>query len=890
MPGPFTHIYTARRVAEFLQAHVNEEFVRAQDGPLLEGQTLVPDGLMLDPKRCADAMNAWPKFTALGAIGPDIFFFMQDYANPAIPCDELMLAMSLLYYLDDQGRLDDPYDGLLLILAEVSDETARVLRLIIKLERAWQAFVKVLQDTIGPILDKAGEIIDDLTGGLLSALGDAFTQLKNALLTIAGEELVTSGDILSWFSLKMREGVDEQAFLWSDMLHYRRTSVVPQRLVHYAREMSASQDDTVREHGEQLLAFALGWICHVGTDTAAHPFINEQVGGPFRTHWQRHHVVENHLDAYNYERTGDGTLPVDPFIGKIASYPSLNTSALYFAVQIPQGIDDLPADERSGDLRQPLPDGDDRASQEQRDELLDTDGALPDWLAEVIVRTLVDVYAAPAEGGDASLQEEAGVPHPRNLLGQAFQDGLGDGASVLGRWLEALGIDNADMAFGDLRRAIAPDTPAGLSVPPGFPLPWELQATYRFLLSWFKRNYVTQFDMAKPKRPTVFTPPASDFAVGPPDFSGVNPADGPLAEACEVVAALLDWLFKSLEKAAQLAYDLAKSAASAATMPARAALYYGLTLPAWQVAENVRKVLTHLGYLIPQSEERYGDGELRKPSEIDLELIILGHTVDGAFAAALAGAYDVLGHLDADPALTADFIRNPKSADYPWLPVRLTGRHDVVEFRRPWAFPDRSNDADPQKAGNTIETSRAVSGPYPREALPTLLARTDGPASNRGRYDYERAGCPEATDKLNEALIGHAPFTAGYPGEHPEGDDGFSGSNALGDPVVFSAYLIGQVLNNRRFAASYDLDADRGYGYLCWDWQRKDAGTASNLRGQRYPAPNVWPEGKDGKDDSGNDFWPVPAPQPVGQQPAPDYPTALRLRYFGRSCDDGGIG
>src|SRR5436309_10288672 len=183
MPGPFTHIYTARRVADFLMSpEVTDDFIRRKDGGLLEEQQLVPDLLaQLGRKQCADAMNKWPKFTAVGAIGPDLFFWLQDYNNIAIPCDEIMLAMSLLYYLDDQGRLDNPYDGLLLILEEVSDTWASILRFIIKLNQLWQKFLKVWNATIGPILDKAGQVVDDLTGGLFSALGDAFAELKNDL-------------------------------------------------------------------------------------------------------------------------------------------------------------------------------------------------------------------------------------------------------------------------------------------------------------------------------------------------------------------------------------------------------------------------------------------------------------------------------------------------------------------------------------------------------------------------------------------------------------------------------------------------------------------------------------------------------------------------------------
>src|SRR6266571_8168998 len=125
MPGPFTHIYTARRVADLLGSKdITKNFIRPKDGNLLPEQRLLPELLaQLGPQQCADVMNSWPKFTAVGAIGPDLFFFLQDYNKKEIPSDEIMLAMSLLYYLDDQKRLDDPFAGLISILAEVVGNT-----------------------------------------------------------------------------------------------------------------------------------------------------------------------------------------------------------------------------------------------------------------------------------------------------------------------------------------------------------------------------------------------------------------------------------------------------------------------------------------------------------------------------------------------------------------------------------------------------------------------------------------------------------------------------------------------------------------------------------------------------------------------------------------------
>ena len=889
MPGPFTHIYTARRVSEFLENAVTNDFIRPHDDPLTAAQQLDPHLGDLDPKTCGQLMQTWPKFAALGANGPDMFFFLQDYNDPSIPGDEIMLAMSLLYYLDDQGRLDDPYSGLVAILAEVNQTWAAILRFVLQLDQVWQKFLKIYHDTVGPIMEAAGKEADELTGGLFSSLGQAFSELANDLLALAAQELLSERDLFGFFSLKMRQGYDEQSFVWSDMAHYRRTSIVPARLIAHARSMRASADPVTKQHGDQLLAFALGWICHVGSDVVAHSFVNEQCGGPFRTHWQRHHLIENHVDAWNYEQTKPGgALEPDDFCGYQDSYPGLNQSAIYFAMQIPQNIDELPADKQLGDLRKPLPDGDDFTSQEQRKELLDTDGALPLWLAETIVEVLIEVYADPDEV-EGPLQDVArsvqgplgeGVrPHPRNLAGHEFQDGLQASSAVLGKILELLDVDNAGMALDDLRTQIAPAPP--FTIPKGFPLPWQLQAGYRFMLSFFKRSYVSQFDMDKPQAPSVATPPFSDVTniirdvTGPPDFSGVNPNDDPMSQTCEALAALADWVYKTASDINQFFEDIIKSIASGATWPGREILYDNVTLPAWQLAEYIRSVLVHMAYVMPQSEEHWPNGELRKPSEIDLELITLGHTVDSAFQEALAAAADPLGNLDHDPALTTEGLRDPLTAPNPWLPVRTTkgqppptfsnaNGDNVVEFQRPWGYPDRTNDKNSALAGNYLENPLTTAGPYPQNATPDQLLATTGTANNAARTQYEAAQCPGETD--------------GHNNEYVQGQR----TNPLGDPVVFSTYLVGQIANNPQLVSSYNLDADRGYGYLCWDWDRTQPAPGQSLpadpRGHTYLPPTSPPEGTRSEVNG----WRQPGPVAVGTNPVDGQ--HMQLVYPGRQC------
>jgi hypothetical protein len=99
-----------------------------------------------------------------------------------------------------------------------------------------------------------------------------------------------------------------------------------------------------------------------------------------------------------------------------------------------------------------------------------------------------------------------------------------------------------------------------------------------------------------------------------------------------------------------------------------------------------------------------------------------------------------------------------------------------------------------------------------------------------------------------------------------------------------STYLIGQIANNPKFLSSFNHDANRGYGYLYWDWQRQADPKLQPTDGQNrvLVPPVVWPEGADGK------RWVRPGPEPVAPvgQPPDNYEPALKLWYPGRKCKD----
>ena len=862
MPGHFTHVYTARRVADWLAEQKTFNPLDQQEADFAE----LLGGLDgLTPQRCSALMKKWPIYTNVGAIGPDLFFFCQDYSSGPLAefefqDDLLMLAMAVYYWVDHAK--DEEWEPLLVILAEVDQTFARIVRFLIKLKKLWDGFVAVWDATIGPIVDSAEQLIDDLTGGLVSAVGQAIDELVAGIIKIAEEELVTFADIFSWFSLKMRAGWDEQAFVWSDMLHYRNTNQMARNLLVEAKRQFDEDGD--QDKFEQFQAFALGWICHLGTDTIAHSFVNEQAGGPFRTHWQRHHLVENHIDAWNYRQAGaGGTLPPDDLAAN-DSYPDLSRSAFVFAVALDE--------ENPNGWQRPDPLPDDRAA---ANAAVDQDGFMPDWLANGIVRALIATY------------HDKGKPEPRNLGGGDFQANTNLIKTKLEQLLNAAGI-TLNQPIDDVIKAVAP-TP-NFDVPYGYPLPWEVQTAYRFMISYYRLSFWGGLDLDKPPAPDVIIwPPASDFSdiASAPDFSGVNSSD-PIEDVCAILLALFEWLFHEAEAVAKLVGDIIKAIASPGTYPLRWALYQ-LAMYGWDMVCNAHEILAHTGFVLPHGELLYESGELRQPNEIDHALIQLGNTVDNAFLQALSDANDPLGNLDRDPSLIVE-PTNPRNDRYPLLPVRPHQVHDddgsVVdpnrqapnEFRRPWAYPvlsrrpDRSTYPTPTELSDTDaelsyvkandklrrevidilgkHNGTTISGPYPAGATPDqVLFRTNRPIRPQERLEYEQAISPAVTDAINEVTIGRDPATDHSP---------------LGDPIPFSAYLMGRILDpERSYPVDFNLDADRGYGYRCWDWIRGEA-TDHDQRGDTFHQPVAQPEG--------SKTWPGAAPDAI-QDP-------IQLRYL----------
>jgi len=341
MPGWYIHMSVAGKAIDGLPANAGAAALFASGGP--NAATL---------KAIAQSN---PAYVALGAIGPDIFFLLPDFKPPV---------GSMIFKLASEIR---------------------------ELYTWWDDnFLGPYESAMGPIGNNAADELNALTGGLKERIegifGQAFSFLKDSILRF----ILQQYDFFGLLSSGVPAGFDEQTFFWSDMLHYRQTYHFAAALWKRANNPAVVADETDRA---RLKAFALGWMSHLATDVTGHAFVNQKAGGPYRLHWQRHHLVENHMDAQVYGADH----------GSQAIYDQMANSALHLWLAFnPDGSSrvDLFAPEPNP----AYPPGDHSADITGRHAVWDVDSDLPDGLAKFVSDTLKDVYNN--EGGPSAISSD----------------------------------------------------------------------------------------------------------------------------------------------------------------------------------------------------------------------------------------------------------------------------------------------------------------------------------------------------------------------------------------------------------------------------------------------------------------------------------------------------
>ena len=683
MPGPYIHISS--------MLHTGEQMADGYRPP--RSERIHPNWVGADPKQLAAILKAHSNFASLGAIGPDLFFFLPDFRD----------------------KFGIPISSVLVI----------VLKFLRTLYATLDPFLSKWEHYLGPISEDTGEEISRLTGGMSETVGNISGELSSILITALEDFITQQKDWWEYFSLGLNQGFDEQSFMWSDMLHYRDTG-------QFGRTLWRNAD---KVNSDQARAYALGYITHIGTDVTGHAFVNAISGGPFRQHWQRHHLVENHMDAFWYLKDSLGPKSGD-------QYPQLTESALYFDIAF-QGDagDSVP--------RPGYPTGDTMRENWERKRMLNIDSSLPDVVGNVVLQSMMDVFY---QGG----------PHPKILR------------------------DNDGRPSAEL-----------------------IAEAYSLLFEYLKLVTVDGFSHEPPPPPDVFpnldfptlSDPAGDSA---PGGGGGGGGDG--GSFWDDVLSFILSVIAVIAYIAEVALYLATLPwailADLTTYPLRLGLYYALELPLFHMLKNFRSVLVMTGYMLPMQDE------------IASTLMHIGLTDSQGWQALLASLGDVFG------GIVPPGLGNP---DQTFRDPNYPHAHPDDEFRHPWDYP-----APPPKVPS--EQPLTTAGPHPALVSPEVLFGGTG-TDPILRDRFETAAGPPDADAAGLAVTPH---------QH------------LGDAVAFSKYMVWlesrtptQPDGTKIPLVEWNLDADRGYGYHCWDWNRQPNSPQPDPEGYSFNQPCTWPSQSD---------------------------------------------
>lgn len=741
MPGWYVHMEAAAKTAERLRAaNLPTDFPADR----------------AEIERVGQICHRWRNYLEVGSLGPDLFYLLPDFAG-----EKGTVVRSVIKWTLDVWSVVD---------AE---------------------FVSKWDRWVGPIANNTSAIINQLSGGVLNMLGQALNNLAASVVTAMKGLLTSMGD---WFGILTSgppQGYGDAAFYWSDIFHYRRTYQFAFELYRQAKAAldSAGNDASRQQDAEARLAFAVGWLSHCATDVAGHPFTNAKCGGPFRDHWQRHKLVENHFDSQNYTAGHSGPL-----------YAEYGTSALHFRIAFRAGRagyypgrTDAPAyDFTTGFPAYPM--GHSPQETARRNAHFDlSSGPLPRHLCNALRDAMQATY---------------GGALPKILA----QDPRGFSA------VDAMGVPDGrpnDAALDDM---------------------WTLVYGY---LAMTAQDGLSPF---APTPPPVINdhsfpePPGGDYGVNDDPSRGAD-VENPNFTLLDLLLALFTWAEYVVQVAAWIATVLPGLIADVATFPLRHVLYNAFIVPTWNLYLLSRRTLVMTGFLMPNREE------------IDPGLTTLG-VKSGQADSFIADLDDPTGfalsttpsvsepsgrpHPQAQFGLDGGFPRNIVRDDVAAIgapdllglltltnPLRYANDGGAATFKpsewlKPWNYPIRT------PGGQLVprEDAPVHVGPFVvGETGTTLLAANAGNAA--AWKAFERAQTPDETAK---ACAAHLPK-----------------NSHMGGPVDYGTYLVvrfeahlkAHPKSTESPVPDFNLDADRGYAWHTWDWDRHARGKPDPVTGKK---------------------------------------------------------
>lgn len=259
MPGPAVHYIIGQLLSGQVNQNKNDYYALGESNHYFDEQTRA-------------ILQAHEDYLNVGTLGPDFLFFnTKDWPfGENIPVKEIIKLTKVLTSIEHELK-----------------KTFPVLTEVVELKNKAE---KVIDDAVEAVIETS-HIFSDIRM-LLNDL-ETIATLVGSIITNALKDFGTSNiNIFDLMSHPIQDCENKSDWWWFDILHYRRSGQFANYLVDNSK------------NNPKLLAYSIGYLSHVAGDTVGHPYVNNIVRGPYRTHSQRHKVVENFQDVSAFQQFG----------------------------------------------------------------------------------------------------------------------------------------------------------------------------------------------------------------------------------------------------------------------------------------------------------------------------------------------------------------------------------------------------------------------------------------------------------------------------------------------------------------------------------------------------------------------------------------------------------
>jgi hypothetical protein len=467
------------------------------------------------------------RFASLGAIGPDVFATMADR----------------------------------------NADTQSMMNFLVKIAGTFQC----ISDVLGEVTEYVEGRLNEMTAGTVEQLQQTTSLLTGVLKEAFLAALVDAGvSLWPYFELPRQQDQPRERWYWMDYVHYVKTGDFARRLVDKTRSRP------------NLHAYALGYLTHCIADTLGHPYVNQITQSVYRLHWQRHHLIENFIDVYVWDRwhrrrssRADEETRFDEVVttpNSIGDGAPLNRARLHDHIAIGALHLPDPVDGVVREVARKIKEGSFRIDiAEDLDVPAPDDEGLREWAA-LLSETIQEVYGEP-------------LRHPRRLAAGVLAPPRPRGYPE---------PEDVAAAYAVMRLFLKISTEDGIQEPTAPDISNEIMEAWG---QWWEDF---QEDLAKLAE--TQPPPSPPVRGGRFDYDAARRYAEQLAKWAAEVCAKVWRLVTDMLK------DLAAAGVAVITAPIRMALYYASKI-LYAAYRYFRQTLVLHGYTAPMTEELEAVGD-----------------------------------------------------------------------------------------------------------------------------------------------------------------------------------------------------------------------------------------------------------------------------------------